>query len=39
VPYSWTWSELAFFRYTIKVVAYDNAGNSAQASINVWRFF
>lgn len=38
-PYSYTWTELAFFRYTIKVVAYNNAGNSAQASINVWRFF
>jgi len=38
-PYSYTWSELAFFRYTIKVVAYDNAGKNKEASINVWRFF
>jgi hypothetical protein len=38
-PYSYIWSELAFFKYTIKVVAYDNAGNNKEASINVWRFF
>ncbi|HVQ00610.1 MAG TPA: Ig-like domain-containing protein [Candidatus Thermoplasmatota archaeon] len=38
-PYSYTWSELAFFKYTIKVVAYDNASNTASASIDVWRFF
>ena len=38
-PYSYVWTELAFFKYTIKVEAYDNAGNKAQASIDVWRFF
>lgn len=38
-PYSWTWSERAFFKYTIKVIAYDKAGNSAPASLIVWKFF
>jgi PKD repeat protein len=38
-PYSWTWSEWAFFRHTLKVVAYDNAGNSNEEEIIVWKFF
>jgi len=38
-PYSWTWDELELlFFYTIKVVAYDNAGNSAVDDIGVWKF-
>ena len=38
-PYSWTWSEWAFFKHTIKVVAYDNADNYKQEEIVVWKFF
>lgn len=38
-PFGWTWSERTFFKYTIKVVAYDKAGNSAPASLVVWKFF
>ena len=38
-PYSWTWSEGVFGMYTIKVVAYDNAGNQATTEIKVWRLF
>jgi parallel beta-helix repeat protein len=34
-PYSWTWSETAFGRHTIEVIAYDNAGNSAVDEIVV----
>ncbi|HEC81963.1 MAG TPA: hypothetical protein ENI42_06030, partial [Thermoplasmatales archaeon] len=38
-PYSWTWKGVAFFRHTIKAVAYDNAGNTASDETIVWRFF
>jgi len=38
-PYRWTWSEKGFFIYTLKVIAYDNAGNHADKEINVWKFF
>jgi hypothetical protein len=37
--YNWTWSELSFRRHYIKVVAFDNAGNSAFDEIRVWKFF
>jgi len=30
-PYEWVWDELAIFKHEIKVVAYDNAANSAEA--------
>ena len=37
-PYGWTWSELAIlFPYTIRVVAYDNAGNEESDSKIVWK--
>jgi hypothetical protein len=38
-PYSWTWTEKSFFYYTIRVVAYDKAGNSNFAELRVWKFF
>jgi len=38
-PYLWSWAERAFGRYTIKVEAFDNAGNSATDDITVWRLF
>ena len=38
-PYNWTWNERAFFRHTIKVIVYDNAGNSANDELLVWKFF
>ncbi|MCD6147607.1 MAG: hypothetical protein J7J34_06385, partial [Thermoplasmata archaeon] len=37
-PYSWTWDETAFFTHTIKVIAYDNAGNTATDEQAVWIF-
>jgi hypothetical protein len=37
--YSWTWSEKSLFFYTLKVIAYDNAGHLASKEINVWKFF
>jgi hypothetical protein len=38
IPKSWTWSEHVFFRHTIKIIAYDNAGNTATKIKNVWKF-
>jgi len=38
-PYVWTWDEPAFFRHTIKAIAYDNRGNSDGDEIRVWKFF
>jgi len=38
-PYSWTWSERTFFKYTIRVVAFDKEGNSDFKEIKVWKFF
>jgi hypothetical protein len=37
-PYSWTWNTLAFFRHTIKVVAYDTAGHNATRQFIMWKF-
>jgi len=39
VPYLWTWNENAFFVYMLKVIIYDNAGNSADQEMRVWKFF
>jgi len=38
-PFSWTWSDKAFFVYLIKVVAFDKAGNSDSKELQVWKFF
>jgi len=37
-PYQWLWDESAFFTHTIKVIAYDNAGNTATDEQTVWIF-
>ncbi len=37
-PYNWSWDETAFFRHSIKVVAYDEAGNKAIDEIKVRIF-
>jgi len=37
--YNWTWTQNAFFRHTIKVVAVDNFENEAEDEITVWKFF
>jgi parallel beta-helix repeat protein len=37
-PYEWLWDENAFFRHTIKVVAYDIAGNADSDEQVVWIF-
>ena len=37
-PYEWLWDETVLFKHSIKVVAYDNAGNTASDEINVIIF-
>ena len=36
-PYTWTWNTPSLSMHTIKAVAYDNAGNHAEDSINVLK--
>ena len=38
-PYTWTWDTPAFFKHTVKVVAYDKAGNDNEMERSVWKFF
>ena len=40
-PFDWTWRLGGFIKHrrTIKIVAYDNSGNSSVAEIKVWKFF
>jgi len=39
-PYSWTWDEKTplRFRHTVRVIAYDNAAQPSNETINVWKF-
>ena len=37
--YIWTWDTNAFFKHTIKIVVYDNAGNSNSTELKVIKFF
>ena len=37
-PYEWTWDEQMFLTHTLKVVAYDNAGNWKEEEIEVFVF-
>ena len=38
-PYSWKWSQMAFFKQTLTVKAFDKEGNEASKEIEVWKFF
>jgi len=38
-PYNFTWTQNAFFRQTIKVVAIDIFDNDAEDELMVWKFF
>ena len=38
-PYIWKWDEFSFGRHILKVIAYDNAGNSDTDEMKVWKFF
>lgn len=35
-PYTWLWDDRAFFRKTLRVVAYNNAGNTAEREIHAF---
>jgi hypothetical protein len=37
-PYEFLWTEIISGQYTIKVIAYDNAGNSADTEISVFKW-
>jgi len=39
VPYQWTWDTSAFFKHTIKVIAYDTTGKSDSDELTVKKFF
>ena len=34
-PYEWVWDERTFTSHTLKVIAYDNAGNSVYEELDV----
>ena len=34
-PYEWVWDDTVLFSHTLKIVAYDNAGNRAEQSVSV----
>lgn len=38
-PYNWTWTQNAFFRHTVRVVAVDNFDNEAENNMIVRKFF
>jgi len=38
-PYIYTWAKKTFSEHVVKVVAYDNSGNTANDEIVVWKFF
>jgi nitrous oxidase accessory protein len=38
-PYSWVWQGLPWLWRTLRVVAYDNAGNSNSTELTVWKIF
>ncbi len=38
-PFEWFWNEIAFFKHTVKVVAYDSFGNHTEDEIIIWKFF
>ncbi|UCF12932.1 MAG: hypothetical protein JSW06_01410, partial [Thermoplasmatales archaeon] len=37
-PYSWVWKDATVRKHTIKVTAYDEAGNSDSQEISVWKW-
>ncbi|MEA2053672.1 MAG: NosD domain-containing protein [Candidatus Thermoplasmatota archaeon] len=37
-PYQWLWDEVIFGRHTIKIIAYDKAGNEATDEQEIWIF-
>jgi hypothetical protein len=38
-PYLWSWTQVAFFKHIIKVVAIDAFENQGEQELSVWKFF
>jgi len=38
-PYYWLWQGGPFFRQILKIVTYDNAGNSNSTDLRLWKIF
>ena len=38
-PYTWIWSDRAFFKHFLKIVATDTFGLTTETEIEVWKFF
>ena len=38
-PYIWRWDKMAFGKKTLKVVAYNDLGNTASDELTLWKFF
>jgi hypothetical protein len=38
-PFIWHWSDRAYLRHKITIIAYDGAGNSGIREVVVWKFF
>ena len=37
-PFLWTWSEIKFGKHIIKVIAYDDEGNTVSKETEVYKF-
>ena len=38
-PYRWIWDSTAFGKKTLRVVAYNDLGNTASDELTLWKFF
>ena len=38
-PYTFAWTQNAFFKHTLKAVAIDTSGNEAETELTVSKFF
>lgn len=38
-PYSFIWKDPGFFKHILKVIAFNNNGQSVVRKLNVWKFF
>jgi hypothetical protein len=38
-PYNCLWNQMAFFKQTLTVKAFDKEGNEASKELEVWKFF
>ena len=38
-PYTYAWTQIAFFKHNIKAVAFDTSGNQAETEMTVFKLF